>query len=193
MLAEHLKGKQIILASRSPRRQQLLKDLGLDFTIESFDIEENVPKYLQEEEIPVFLATAKVAPFKDRDLSNTIVIGCDTVVLLDETILNKPEDAEEATGMLMALSGKRHKVISGVCILHGDGMESFYDTTKVYFKTLTEDEIAYYVNTYKPFDKAGAYGIQEWLGSIGIRKIKGDYYNVMGLPVRKVFEALMKL
>jgi septum formation protein len=183
--------QKIILASKSPRRQQLLKDLGWSFTILTKDIDESFPPHLHRQEVALYLCEHKANAFKDELTDNTLVITADTIVCLDNQIINKPEDAEDAKRMLRLLSGRKHDVFTGVCISSKEKSKSFYVMSSVYFKTLSDDEIDYYITNYKPFDKAGAYGIQEWIGFIGIEKIEGSYFNVMGLPVKELYETVM--
>ena len=192
MLNEKLKNYTIILASGSPRRQQFFKDLGLDFTIQIKEIKEVYPKELKGNQITDYLATLKSKAFNtltDRDL----LITSDTIVWLGNKALGKPKDEQEAFKMLQSLSGKEHQVITSVCITNNHFQKVINDTTTVSFKKLTDEEIMYYIKNYQPFDKAGAYGIQEWIGFIGIKTIKGSYFNVVGLPVHKLYDELMKL
>ncbi len=184
--------KSIILASKSPRRQQLLKELGIQFTVKSFDVEETYPGNLSKTEIPVFLAELKAKPFLVALKENELVISADTIVCLENEVLGKPADVDEATEILQKLSGKKHEVITGVSLLSKHKKTSFYAITDVYFKELTPDEINFYIENYQPFDKAGAYGIQEWIGYIGINHIEGSFYNVMGLPVQRLYEEVQK-
>ena len=184
--------KKIILASKSPRRQQLLKDLGWEFTILTKDIDESFPNHLKREEVALYLCEHKANAFVEELSEDTIVITADTIVCLDDLIINKPEDAQEAYAMLRKLSGRKHDVYTGVCISSGTKRTSFFVQSSVYFKQLSDDEINHYIEHYKPFDKAGAYGIQEWIGFIGIEKIEGSYFNVMGLPIKQVYEAVMQ-
>ncbi len=199
MLLENLKNYKIILASHSPRRQYLLKELGIDFEIKIKDngeikFNEVYPKTLKKEQIALYNAGLKAKACENEISDNTILITADTIVCLGNEVLNKPDDYDDAVKMLNKLSGKKHQVITGVCIKSTlkNSSISFYDTTNVYFKELTRQEITYYVNKFKPYDKAGAYGIQEWIGYIGIEKIEGSYFNVMGLPVQKLYEELKK-
>jgi septum formation protein len=181
-----------ILASKSPRRNQLLKSLGIEFQVKTKDVEENYPDNLQKEEIPVFLAELKSKPFL-KDLSaNDLLITADTIVWKDGEVLGKPANKEEAVKMLQLLSATEHQVISGVCLSGADKTESFYSISNVQFKKLTLQEIEYYISEFKPFDKAGAYGIQEWIGTIGITHIEGSFYNVMGLPVQKLYDEILR-
>lgn len=192
MLSEKLKNRNIILASGSPRRQELFKELGLDFSIQVKAIEEIYPSILKQEEITNYLAELKAAAFYEL-AENDIVITSDTIVWLNNKAIEKPKDKQQATEMLQELSGTGHKVITSICIKTVASQKVFHDETMVYFKPLSMEEITYYVENYKPFDKAGAYGIQEWIGFIGVTKIEGSYFNVMGLPVHKLYEELMKL
>jgi len=179
------------LASGSPRRQQFLKDLGLNFTIELCEIEEKYPKKLQGSEITDFLANLKASPFDDLK-SNDILITADTIVWLDNKAIGKPKDKLDAIRIFKELSGKKHQVITSICIKTTSEIKIINDTTNVYFKTLTDDEINYYIDNYKPYDKAGGYGIQDWIGYIGVEKIEGSFFNVMGLPVHKLYTELLK-
>ncbi len=181
----------LILASSSPRRQYLMREAGYDFTVEKPDVDESFPKELPVEQVAKYLASKKAEYFR-VELHNEIVITADTVVILDNTILNKPENRDEAISMLSRLSSRTHIVMTGVCILSAEREESFDDTTEVIFKKLSPAEIEFYVDTYKPFDKAGAYGAQDWIGMVAIEKIVGSYFNVMGLPMHKVYDHLKK-
>ena len=193
MLSEKFKDKHIILASASPRRQELFKELGLKFTIKVKSIEENYPSNLNEEEITNYLAELKAEAFEGELTENDIVITSDTIVWLHNKALEKPKSKEQAIEMLQELSGTSHKVITSICIKTLATQNVFYDTTIVHFKDLTSEEIEFYVENYKPYDKAGGYGIQEWIGFIGVTKLEGSYFNVMGLPVHKLYEELLKL
>ncbi|KUO68221.1 MAG: septum formation inhibitor Maf [Lutibacter sp. BRH_c52] len=192
MLSEKLKHKNLILASGSPRRQELFKELGLDFSIQVKAVEEVYPPTLKGTEITNYLAELKAAAFTDL-AENDIVITSDTIVWLNNKAIEKPKDKQQAIEMLQELSGTGHQVITSICIKTLTSQLVFYDVTMVYFKPLSMEEITYYVDKYQPFDKAGAYGIQEWIGFIGVNKIEGSYFNVMGLPVHKLYEELMKL
>lgn len=183
---------KIILASKSPRRQQLLTDIGLHFEVKFFDVEESYPDSLSNTEIPVFLAELKAKPFEGILMEDELVISADTIVCLGEDVLGKPDNEQEATEILLKLSGKKHQVITGVCLKSLNKQYSFYSVTDVFFKILSSEEIAYYIDNYKPFDKAGAYGIQEWIGYIGINRIEGSFYNVMGLPIQRIYEEIQK-
>lgn len=188
-----LSGLKIILASKSPRRQFLLNELGVNFEIKTKDVPEDFPSTLRQHEIPVYLCEHKAKAFIDELTYDNVVITADTIVWVDDKVLNKPEDKKEAIEMLQLLSGKKHEVYTGVCLLTKHKMKSFYVKTDVYFKNLSKEEIEFYVDTYKPYDKAGAYGAQEWIGYIGVEKIIGSYFNVMGLPVKELYEELIKL
>lgn len=183
---------QYILASKSPRRQQLLRSIGIDFEVKTKEVEETYPEKLSIEEISVYLARKKAEPFKKHLTENELLITADTIVCNKNKVLGKPRDKEEARQMLQMLSGDEHQVISGVCLTSVKKQKVFYSISNVQFKQLTESEIEYYIINYKPFDKAGAYGIQEWIGTIGITHIEGSFYNVMGLPVQKLYEEIQK-
>ena len=185
-----MKNYSIILASQSPRRQQLLQDLGINFSLRSIPVDEDYPETLAPEQVALFLAEKKGKIYQPGLSADELVITADTTVVIEERVLNKPADAQQATDMLIQLSGKVHQVITGVCLTTADGMHSFSDTTRVFFRTLRPTEIEYYVTQYKPYDKAGGYAIQEWIGMIGIEKIEGSYFNVVGLPVEKLYRAL---
>ncbi len=193
MYPENLNNQQIILASKSPRRQYLLKELGLDFKVIIKEIDETYPEYLTPEQVAVYLCEQKAKAFQDDELTdNTIIITADTIVCLENKILGKPVDYDDAVNILQQISGKEHEVITGVCLRAKNKTTSFYAKTKVHFKQLSLEEIHYYIEKYKPYDKAGAYGIQEWIGYIGIDKIEGSFYNVMGLPVQRLYEELLR-
>jgi septum formation protein len=184
--------KQIILASQSPRRKELLGLLDLDFKVEVREVEEIFPNSLDSSEVAEYLANLKAAAFTNLS-DEQLIITADTVVILDQQILGKPKDRTEAIQMLRSLSNRSHNVTTGVCIKSSDETISFSNTTKVYFKELTTSEIEYYIENYKPYDKAGSYGIQEWIGAIGITKIEGSYFNVVGLPIQELNCKLKKL
>ncbi len=190
MLLENLQKYDLILASKSPRRQQLLSDLGLKFKVQSMDIPEDFPEGLGMTEVPIYLAELKADAFRPLLKENQLVITADTIVWLDGKVLNKPADYAEGFQMLSDLSGKKHQVITGVCLLSTEKKVSFHSTTDVWFKKLSKEEIHFYLENYRPYDKAGAYGIQEWIGYIGINRIEGSFFNVMGLPVQSVYEHL---
>jgi septum formation protein len=182
--------RPLLLASNSPRRKELLTSLGLTFEVRVKEVQEDFPEHLYREEVAEFLASHKADAYL-QDLSDELLLTADTIVCLGDRILNKPADYEEAFQMLRSLSGTSHEVITGVCLLTKERKTVFHDVTKVYFKELSDSEIDYYITHYKPFDKAGAYGIQEWIGMVGIRKIEGSYFNVVGLPVQKLYEHLV--
>ena len=183
---------KLILASKSPRRQELLKLMDIDFRIVLKEVDESYPVNLTPEEIAVYIAEKKAYAF-DETVSDEVVLTADTIVCVDGIILGKPENAAHAIEMLQMLSGKMHKVITGVCLLHKQKYHSFYDVSEVYFSKLPDEEITGYVNKYQPFDKAGSYGIQERVGLIGIERINGSYTNVVGLPTEKLYRELLKL
>lgn len=190
MLLQNIEKYEVILASKSPRRQQLLSDLGLKFSVQSMDIPEVFPEELGMTEVPVYLAELKAEAFRPQLKNNQLVITADTIVWLDGHVLNKPADFADGFRMLKNLAGKKHQVITGVCMLSNEKKVSFSASTDVWFKELSDEEIRFYVEHYRPYDKAGAYGIQEWIGYIGIYRIEGSFYNVMGLPVQSVYEHL---
>ncbi|MBX9853186.1 MAG: Maf-like protein [Cytophagaceae bacterium] len=183
---------QLILASNSPRRQQLLKEAGINFLIKTKDTKEVYPPSLPSAEVPLYLAKLKADAFRKELKNNETILTADTVVIIDNKILGKPIDENDAVEMLKTLSGRMHTVITGVCILCNNKEIVFHDTTEVYFKKLQQADIEKYVREFKPLDKAGSYGIQEWIGLIGVEKINGSYFNVMGLPVHRVVEELKK-
>ncbi|MBK9390906.1 MAG: septum formation protein Maf [Bacteroidetes bacterium] len=193
MLNTPLSKYKVILASRSLRRQQLLRELGIDFEIVLMDFDESFPDGLEGENIARYVAGKKAAAFKELIKKNEIVITADTIVWCRGKVLGKPADASEAAIMLKELSGTTHEVITGVCIMSFDKSVIFTETTKVTFEGMSEEEIFYYVEKYAPFDKAGAYGIQEWIGMAACSHIDGSYFNVVGLPVQKVYAELKKL
>ncbi len=190
MLAKILENHHLILASGSPRRQQFFKDLGVPFEIRLKPIEEIYPEHLKEAEISNYLAELKAEPFKNELKEGDILITSDTIVWHQSKALGKPKDAREAFQMIRSLSGNKHQVITSVCFTTTAGQITKHDATAVYFNDISDDEIDYYITNYKPFDKAGAYGIQEWIGYIAINKIEGSYFNVMGLPLHLVYKTL---
>ena len=192
MLSELLKNKKIILASKSPRRKELLAGLDIEFETRTKDVDESYSDALLTHQVAEFLADKKAKAFQSELQSNEIVITSDTVVICDGEILEKPKSKIQAFDMLSKLSGKSHEVVTGVCLMSLDKKELFSGTTKVWFKELSCDEMNYYIKKYEPFDKAGSYGIQEWIGYVGIEKIEGTYFNVMGLPVNLVYDKLKK-
>ncbi len=179
----------LVLASNSPRRQQLLREMGVEFTVQVRPTDELFPADMPASDVAGYLAQHKAEQFA-HDLRDKLILCADTVVVVDNTILNKPADAAEACDMLRLLSGRSHQVITGVCLLSPQGYEILSDVAHVTFKTLTDSEIEYYITHYRPFDKAGAYGVQEWIGMIGIPRIEGSFYTIMGLPLHKVYELL---
>ena len=192
MLPEKLKNHNIILASGSPRRHHFFKEMGIDFTIEIKEIEEIYPKHLKGAEITDYLSKLKAAAFSD--LSNKdIVITSDTIVWQNEKAIEKPKDFDDAFQMLKSFSGGMHEVFTSVSFTGKNFQKTIHDSTKVWFNTLKDEEITYYLNTCNPYDKAGSYGIQEWIGYIGIHKIEGSYFNVMGLPTHLVYKTLMEI
>lgn len=180
----------LVLASGSPRRHQLLADAGFAFTIETRPTDELFPADMPVDEVAEFLARQKAAEFA-ADLGKRIILCADTVVILDNQVLNKPTDAADAHRMLRSLSGRAHRVRTGVCLLTPEGMSSFTDEATVHFAELTDEEIAYYIRVCKPFDKAGAYGAQDFIGLVGVHRLEGSFYTVMGLPTHLVYRALL--
>ena len=188
-----IKNYKLVLASASPRRQQLMKDAGFTFEVRLKDVEEKYPDGLALEKVPEYLSRVKAEAFRDELKPDEVLVTADTVVCIHDKILGKPTGREDAIRMLQELSGARHLVVTGVSVTTCTKQLSFSSFTNVFFKALSIEEIEYYVDTYKPFDKAGAYGIQEWIGYIGIERIEGSFYNVMGLPVQKLYETLRML
>jgi len=184
---------KIILASQSPRRKQLLEWAEIPFEIFVKETSEDYPPGLEPEEIAVYIAQQKAAAVQKLTSAGQTILAADTIVVLGENIIGKPVHREEAVSILFALSGEKHKVITGVVIRKGEEEISFADVTEVEFHKLTLEQIEFYVDKYKPYDKAGAYAIQEWIGVVGIRSINGDFYNVMGLPVSRVVRELQKI
>lgn len=192
MLRERLKGRNIILASGSPRRQNFFKELDMDYRIDVREVEEIYPEVLKGAEITDYLSQLKATAFNDLAASD-ILITADTIVWKDGRAIGKPLDAAHAKAMLADLSGQMHEVFSSVCFTSKNEQRTVNDRTKVWFKPLMEEEIEYYIANHKPFDKAGSYGIQDWLGYIGIERLEGCYFNVMGLPTRLVYKTLMEM
>ena len=184
--------EKLILASQSPRRKELLQLAEIDFEVIVSDTDETYPTGLSFEETAVFIARQKAIAVAAKNKKRTI-LAADTIVICNNTILGKPKDREEAIQMLTALSNNTHRVITAVCLLKNGEEHSFADITTVSFHKLTQEQISYYVDTYKPYDKAGAYAIQEWIGAVGIKKIEGDFYNVMGLPISRVVALLVEV
>ena len=191
MLAEILKSRHIILASSSPRRQELIKGLGLDFEIRIKPVKEEYPDRLRHFEISDYLAQLKTMPFVDELTPNDILITSDTIVWHNESALGKPKDNNDAFEMLKALSGQTHEVITSVCFKSIRAEKTINSITKVTFKPLSDEEIWYYINNFKVLDKAGAYGIQDWIGQVGVTKIEGSYFNVMGFPMDHIYKTLL--
>lgn len=195
MKAEDIFGKKrLLLASGSPRRRELTEQLGMEVVRAHLkDVEETYPDTLSAAEVAPYLSRLKAEAYMGEIAPDEVLLTADTVVVDGDRILGKPRDEGEAHAMLRELSGHTHQVITGVTLVSDKGMHTFSEVTEVEFAELTDDEISYYVEKYRPLDKAGAYGIQEWIGYIGIKGIKGDYYNVMGLPLRRVYEHLLKM
>ncbi|CDD32827.1 septum formation protein Maf [Phocaeicola barnesiae] len=192
-MLENLQKYRIRLASNSPRRRELLSGLGIDYEVKLLpDIDETYPDTLKGEEIPLFIAREKAAAYLPSMESDELIITADTIVYVDDEVLGKPKDEADARRMLHLLSGRSHQVITGVCISARHFQRAFAATTEVTFDTLSEEEIDFYVRTYRPMDKAGSYGIQEWIGYIGVCGMKGSYFNVMGLPVQRLYQELKK-
>lgn len=192
-MLENLKKYNIVLASKSPRRQELLKGIGVDFSILTKDVDENYPSRLPLVDVAPYLSLKKAKAFENQELpENFMVITADTVVIAENEILGKPKDREDAFRMLKLLSGKTHRVVTGVTVHTKESSKTFSVTSKVMFDNLDNQEIEYYVDSYKPYDKAGAYGIQEWIGYIGVSGVEGSYFNVMGLPTHKLYTVLKK-
>ena len=185
-----LKGYKLVLASQSPRRRELLKGLDVEFSTCSVDADESFPADLKGADAVQYICKAKADAYRPQLNDNTIAITADTVVILDDKIIGKPKSREEAFSMIRSLSGRVHEVITAVCIFSKEKCKEFYASTEVHFSDITDEEIEYYIAKYKPFDKAGSYGVQEWIGYIGIEKIVGSYFNVMGLPVKRLYDEL---
>lgn len=186
-----VEGYKVILASNSPRRKELLGGLGIPFEVRTLqDIDESYPDSLLGEEIPMFISGKKAEAYKQAMADDEMIITADTIVYDHGQVLGKPKDREEAISMLRQLSGHAHEVITGVSIVTKEKTRQFASTSKVYFDTLADDEIIYYVDNYHPFDKAGAYGVQEWIGYVAVTRIEGSYFNVMGLPIQRLYTEL---
>ena len=182
---------KVLLASNSPRRKELLQGIDIDFEIKVLpDIDESYPATLPVEEVAEFIAEKKASSYTNNLKEDELLITADTVVILDGAIFGKPNNKEEANAMLTALSGKAHRVISGVCLATLEKQISFSVTSEVLFSELSSEEIEYYINRYSPFDKAGSYGIQEWIGYIGVEHLSGSYFNIMGLPIQRLYREL---
>ncbi len=190
-MLDNLRGYNIVLASKSPRRQELLKGIGVDFTILTKEVDESYSSRLPLIDVAPFLSLKKAKAFEDAELPvDYLVITADTVVIVENEILGKPKDRDDAVRMLNLLSGKAHKVVTGVTVHTKDKTKTFSVTSKVEFEQLEPHEIDYYIDELKPYDKAGAYGVQEWIGYIGVCNVEGSYYNVMGLPTQKLYKVL---
>lgn len=190
-MLDNLKKYKVILASNSPRRKELLAGLGVEYEVRTLpDVDESYPNTLQGADIPLYIAREKADAYKALLKPDELMITADTVVWLGCRVLGKPADRDEALGMIRDLSGRTHEVFTGVCITTTRWQRSFAAQTEVRFATLSEDEICYYVDNYRPYDKAGAYGVQEWIGFIGVEYISGSYFNIMGLPVQRLYQEL---
>ena len=193
-MLDNLKKFNIVLASNSPRRKELMSGLGVDYVVKTLpDVDESYPDTLQGEEIPAYISREKAEAYQSMIEPDELLITADTIVWMNGEVLGKPKDREDAIRMLRKLSGASHQVITGVCLTTKGWQNSFTVTTDVTFAVLSEEEIVYYVDKYSPMDKAGAYGVQEGIGFIGVESISGSYYNVMGLPVQKLYRELIKL
>ena len=194
IMLDNLKKFNIVLASNSPRRKELMSGLGVDYVVKTLpDVDESYPDTLQGEEKPAYISREKAEAYQTMIDPDELLITADTIVWMNGEVLGKPKDREDAIRMLRKLSGASHQVITGVCLTTKGWQNSFTVTTDVTFAVLSEEEIVYYVDKYSPMDKAGAYGVQEWIGFIGVESISGSYYNVMGLPVQKLYRELIKL
>ena len=191
-MLSHLNNYTIILASQSPRRQELLRGLNIPFEVQQIDVEETYPSQMVGVDIPMYLAEKKADAYSDRMDENTLLITADTIVWHEGGVFGKPVDKEDATRMLKALSGKTHQVITGVCISTLSKRRTFHVISEVRFARLAPEEIEYYLQNFQPYDKAGAYGVQEWIGYIGVEYIEGSYFNVMGLPVQRLYSELKR-
>ncbi len=192
MLLDNLSRFKIILASNSPRRRELLAGLGIEYEVKVIPgIDETYPENLKQGDIPMFISRKKACAYNVKD--NELIITADTIVWVDGQVLGKPKDAEDAARMLQLLSGRTHQVYTGVTLTTAEWQRSFVVSSDVEFANINEEEINYYIEHYKPFDKAGAYGIQEWIGYIGVKSISGSYFNVMGLPVQRLYSELKKI
>ena len=193
-MLDNLKKFNIVLASNSPRRKELMSGLGVDYVVKTLpDVDESYPDTLQGEEIPAYISREKAEAYQSMIEPDELLITADTIVWMNGEVLGKPKDREDAIRMLRKLSGASHQVITGVCLTTKGWQNSFTVTTDVTFAVLSEEEIVYYVDKYSPMDKAGAYGVQEWIAFLGVDSISGSYYNVMGLPVQKLYRELIKL
>lgn len=194
MELKNLKKYHIILASNSPRRRELLSGLGIDYEVKILPgIDESYPENLTGEEIPMYIAREKADAYRPSIKPDELIITADTIVCLEGQVLGKPKDEADACRILRLLSGRTHQVITGVCITTAEMQRTFAATTDVTFDTLSEEEITHYVNNYRPMDKAGAYGVQEWIGFIGVTRLEGSYFNVMGLPIQRLYKELKRI
>lgn len=194
MPLDNLNKYKVILASNSPRRKELLAGLGVDYEVRTLpDVDESYPETLKGADIPLYIAKEKADAYLGMMQPGELIITADTIVWLDDKVLGKPRDREEALQMLRDMSGRTHEVFTGVCLTTTEWQRSFAAQTEVRFSPLSEEEITYYVDKYKPMDKAGAYGVQEWIGFIGVENISGSYYNIMGLPVQKLYRELLEV
>ena len=194
MILDNLRHRRVVLASGSPRRRELLSGLGIDYEVKTLpDIDESYPQDLKGEEIPIYIAREKAEAYRAHMQADELIITADTIVYIDGTVLGKPKDEAEACHMLRTLSGRTHQVITGVCLTTCENQRTFAAVTEVTFDTLTDEEIDWYVTRYKPLDKAGAYGVQEFIGFIGVRSLRGSYFNVMGLPIQRLYRELCKM
>lgn len=193
-MLENLKKYRVILASNSPRRKELLTGLQLDYEVKVLPgINESYPDHLAGEEIPRYIAREKADAYREEMSARDLIITADTIVYIDGEVLGKPADATDAVRMLKKLSGRTHQVITGVCLTTTNFQHTFSSVTEVTFAELSDEEIGFYVEHFRPFDKAGAYGVQEWIGYVGVTGLKGSFYNVMGLPVQRLYQELKRL
>lgn len=193
-MLDNLKKYNIILASNSPRRKELLSGLGIDYVVKTLpDIDESFPVDLNKEDIPVHISVNKANAYRDIMKDDELIITADTIVWKDGEVLGKPEDSEDAKAMLRKLSGATHLVITGVCLTTKEWQKHFSATSEVTFAHLSDDEIEYYVDHYRPMDKAGSYGVQEWIGYVAVEKIVGSFYNIMGLPIQRLYTELKRI
>lgn len=193
-MLDNLKKYKVILASNSPRRKELLAGLGVSYEVRTLpDVDESYPETLQGADIPLYIAKEKADAYRDMLQPGELMITADTIVWLDGKVLGKPKDREDALRMLRDMSGRTHEVFTGVCLTTTEWQRSFAARTEVSFSILGGEEIAYYVDKFRPMDKAGAYGVQEWIGFIGVENISGSYYNIMGLPVQRLYRELIKI
>lgn len=192
-MLENLNKYKIVLASNSPRRKELLSGLGVDYVVKTLpDVDETYPQGLNEEDIAKHIARGKAEAYREVMNDDELVITADTIVWLEGTVMGKPKDEEDAREMLRRLSGRTHQVVTGVCLTTTSMQKTFATVTDVTFSNLTEEEIDYYVTRYRPMDKAGSYGVQEWIGFVGVENLSGSYFNVMGLPIQRLYTELKK-